>query len=76
MRVQGRVSTNQRAAIIDEVDAENHHSRVKLNSQSILQLNEESVNVDLETSKEMAEQLNGPGSKFSDVQTLTRNVTE
>jgi len=35
-------------SIIDEVDDENHHSRTHL--QSFLKLNEESVNVDIETS--------------------------
>ena len=35
-------------SIIVEVDDENHHSRTHL--QSFLKLNEESVNVDIETS--------------------------
>jgi hypothetical protein len=35
---------------IDEVDDENHQSRPQLRQQSYLKLNEESVNVEIETS--------------------------
>jgi len=46
-------SKGMQDSIIDEVDDENHHSRTHL--QSFLKLNEESVNVDIETSNNQSD---------------------